>query len=186
MQPVEPVNSAVSKMMPYQYPNPKEAPREIVVGSAIPDDERVDGLELGITGNLSKKWTVFGGYSYMNSKLIDNGSYNGAAANNGNQFPNTPTHSLSLWSTYEVLPKLTAGGGIFYMSRIYGNAANSVFAPAYTRFDAMASYALNKNVALRLNIQNLTDKIYYDKALGGHYAHMGPGRSVMLSANLRY
>jgi len=41
MQPVEPVNSAASKMMPYQYPNPKEAPKEIVVGSAIPDDERV-------------------------------------------------------------------------------------------------------------------------------------------------
>jgi len=158
-----------------------DANTQIVAGK-----QKVDGLELGITGNLSKKWTVFGGYSYMNSKLIDNGSYNGAAANNGNQFPNTPTHSLSLWSTYEVLPKLTAGGGIFYMSRIYGNAANSVFAPAYTRFDAMASYALNKNVALRLNIQNLTDKIYYDKALGGHYAHMGPGRSVMLSANLRY
>lgn len=158
-----------------------DANTQIVAGK-----QKVDGLELGVSGNLSKKWTVFGGYSYMHSTLVDNGSYNGAAANNGNQFPNTPTHSFSLWSTYEVLPKLTAGGGMFYLSRIYGNAANSVFAPAYTRFDAMASYAVSKNVALRLNIQNLTDKIYYDKALGGHYAHMGPGRSVMLTADLRY
>ena len=158
-----------------------DANTQIVAGK-----QKVDGLELGITGNLSKKWTVFGGYSYMNSKLVDNGSWSGAAANNGNQFPNTPTHSFSLWSTCEVLPKLTAGGGVFYMSRIYGNPANSVFAPAYTRFDAMASYALNKQVSLRLNVQNLTDKTYYDKALGGHYAHMAPGRSVMLSADLRY
>jgi len=117
---------------------------------------------------------------------VENGTYKGAAANNGNRFPNTPSHSLSLWSTYKVLPKLTAGGGVFHMSRVYGNAANSVYAPAYTRFDAMASYAVNKHVSLQLNVQNLTNKTYFDKAQGRHYAHMAPARSVMLSASMTY
>ncbi len=122
----------------------------------------------------------------MVSKLVDNGTYDGAAANNGNQFPNTPTHSFSMWTTYKVMPKLTMGGGAFYMSRIYGNPANSVYAPAYTRFDAMSSYAVNKNVSLQLNVQNLTNKTYFDKAQGRHYAHMAPGRAVILSASMTY
>ena len=158
-----------------------DADTQIVAGK-----QKVSGIELGISGKLSKKWSVFGGYSYLASKLVENGTYKGAAANNGNRFPNTPSHSLSLWSTYKVLPKLTAGGGVFHMSRVYGNAANSVYAPAYTRFDAMASYAVNKHVSLQLNVQNLTNKTYFDKAQGRHYAHMAPARSVMLSAGMTY
>ena len=85
------------------------------------------------------------------------------------------------------MKKIHAAFEIFMCLQInHGGAGNPVYAPAYTRFDAMVSYALNKQVSLRLNVQNLTDKTYYDKALGGHYAHMAPGRSVMLSADLRY
>lgn len=35
-------------------------------------------------------------------------------------------------------------------------------APAYARVDAMLSYEPNKQWGVRLNIQNLFDKIYYD------------------------
>ncbi|WP_050463792.1 TonB-dependent receptor [Herbaspirillum autotrophicum] len=153
---------------------------------AVAGKQEVEGFELGVAGNLTKKWTVFGGYSHMNSKLVDNGSYNGAAANNGNQFPNTPEDSFSLWNTYEIMPKLTLGAGVYYVSRVFGNTANTLYVPSYVRYDAMATYAVNKNVTLQLNVQNLTDKIYYDQAFTTHYAHMAPGRSAVLSANLRF
>jgi len=153
---------------------------------AVAGKQEVEGFELGIAGNLTKKWTVFGGYSHMNSKLVDNGSYSGAAANNGNQFPNTPEDSFSLWNTYEILPKLTLGAGVYYVSRVFGNTANTLYVPSYVRYDAMATYAVNKNVTLQLNVQNLTDKIYYDQAFTTHYAHMAPGRSAVLSANMRF
>ena len=153
---------------------------------AVAGKQEVEGFELGIAGNLTKKWTVFGGYSHMNSKLVDNGSYSGAAANNGNQFPNTPEDSFSLWNTYEIMPKLTLGAGVYYVSRVFGNTANTLYVPSYVRYDAMATYAVNKNVTLQLNVQNLTDKIYYDQAFTTHYAHMAPGRSAVLSANMRF
>ncbi|MFJ3047240.1 TonB-dependent receptor [Herbaspirillum chlorophenolicum] len=153
---------------------------------AVAGTQRVNGFELGISGNLTRKWTVFGGYTHLDAKLVDNGPLAANSVNNGNQFPNTPKDSASLWTTYQVLPKLTIGGGAFYVSRVFGNPANSLFVPSYVRYDAMATYAVDKNVTLQLNVQNLTDKLYYDQAFTTHYAHMGPGRSAVLSANIRF
>ena len=151
---------------------------------AVVGKQRVNGFELGASGNLTRKWTVFGGYTHLDAKLLDNGPL--GSANNGNAFPNTPKDAFSLWSSYEILPKLTIGGGAFYVSRVFGNTDNSVYVPSYTRFDAMATYALDKNVTLQLNVQNLTNKLYYDQAFTTHYAHMGPGRSAVLSANIHF
>ena len=48
----------------------------------------------------------------------------------------------------------------------------------------MASYKLTKNVDLQLNVQNLTDKTYYDKAYASHFANQaaGPEQAVAMAA----
>ncbi|MGO4763161.1 TonB-dependent receptor [Cupriavidus sp. 2KB_3] len=148
--------------------------------------QEVRGFELGFAGSVTDKWNLFGGYTYLDSELKDNGPQSANAANNGNQFPNTPKNSFSLWSTYQVLPALTVGGGAYYVSKVYGNPANSTYVPAYWRFDAMAAYRVNKNLTLQLNIQNLFDKTYYTKAFTTHYAALAPGRFGMLTANFRF
>ena len=148
--------------------------------------QQVRGFELGFAGSVTDKWSLFGGYTYLHSELKDNGPMSANAANNGNQFPNTPKNSFSLWSTYQVLPALTVGGGAYYVSKVYGNPANSLYVPAYWRFDAMAAYRVNKNLTLQPNIQNLFDKTYYTKAFTAHYAALAPGRFGMLTANFRF
>jgi catecholate siderophore receptor len=50
----------------------------------------------------------------------------------------------------------------------------------------MASYRLTKNVDLQLNVQNLTDKRYFDQILQTHYAHVAAGRTALLSANFHF
>ena len=152
-------------------------------------ESRVDGLELSASGKITDKWQVFAGYSYLKSELVDpgqkanrNGSINTAAiSDKGNEMPNTPKNSFSLWTTYEVMPKLTIGGGAFYVDEVYGDTANTVYVPAYTRYDAMASYKLTKNIDLQLNVQNLTDKTYYDKAYAAHFASQAAGRTALLT-----
>ncbi|GLC97015.1 iron transport outer membrane receptor [Cupriavidus sp. TA19] len=147
--------------------------------------QRVKGFELGFAGNLTDKWGLFGGYTYLNSELIDNGPQATNAANNGNQFPNTPKNSFSLWTTYQVLPALTVGGGAYYVDKVYANPANSLYVPSYWRFDLMAAYRVNKNLSLQLNVQNLFDKTYYTKA-HNHYGALGAGRFGMLTANFKF
>lgn len=72
------------------------------------------------------------------------------------------------------------------MDRVYGNTANTKWVPGYTRYDLMASYILNRNVTLQLNVQNLTNKYYFDKAYAAHYANVAPGRVGIVSANFRF
>jgi catecholate siderophore receptor len=155
-------------------------------------ESRVDGLELTASGKITEQWQVFAGYSYLKAELVDpgkNGNRQGvvtAGSNKGNQMPNTPENSFSLWTTYAITPKLTVGGGAFYVDDVYGDAGNTVYVPSYTRYDAMASYKLTKNVDLQLNVQNLTDKTYYDKAYGSHFANQAAGRTALLSTNFHF
>ncbi|UVE18530.1 TonB-dependent siderophore receptor [Pseudomonas sp. LS44] len=155
---------------------------------------RVDGIELSATGKLTDKWQVFAGYSYLDSELVDPGlpgnrqnQVTGASnPAKGNEMPNTPKNSFSLWTTYEVVPKLTVGGGAFYVDDVFGDNNNTVYVPSYWRYDAMASYQLTNNVDLQLNVQNLTDEVYYDKAYANHFANQAAGRTALFSTNLHF
>jgi catecholate siderophore receptor len=157
--------------------------------------KEVKGVELGFSGKISSQWSVFGGYTYLDAQIADNGYLNaGTTAKpvyvvspyNGNRFPTTPKHSASLWTTYAVNKDFTFGLGLNSMSMIYANVNNNKWTPGYTRFDAMASYALNKDVSLQLNVQNLTDKTYYDKAYAAHFANQAAGRTALLTTSFHF
>lgn len=151
---------------------------------------RVQGVELGVSGNITSAWQVFGGYTFMDSKLV-RGPY--TSVNVGDPLANTPKHSVSLFTTYRVLPRLSLGGGAYYVSKSFGGnqggaggGTNKVFAPSYTRYDAFASWAINKTTQLQLNVQNLTDERYILRTNGVHHADPAPGRQAILTLNVKY
>jgi catecholate siderophore receptor len=154
---------------------------------AMAGKRRIDGVELGLSGKITDKWQAFGGYTFLDSELVSNGG-SGAAfgLQDGAAFPNTPKNSFSLWSTYAVLPNLNAGGGIFYVSKVWGSEPNNKWVPSYWRVDAMATYTLTPHVGVQLNIQNLTNELYYDKAYPTHYASVAPGRSARVTLNTTF
>ena len=159
-----------------------------VVGPTNADNQligkqRIDGFELGLAGAITDKWKVFGGYSFMKSEIVDDGPL---ATDDGNDVPNTPEHSLSLWSTYDILKDITLGGGAIFMSSREGNVQNTKWVPDYWRFDAMASYKFSESVDFRLNINNILDETYYDKPYTNHMAGVGPGRAALLTTNFKF
>jgi catecholate siderophore receptor len=146
-------------------------------------EQTVNGLELSYSGKLTHNWKVFGGYTYMESEVVKTT----LAADEGNHMPSTPRNNFTFWSTYDLVPdKLTVGAGATFVDSQFGNVANSVEIPSYWRYDAMASYRLTKNVDLQLNVQNLTDKRYFDQVFQTHYAHVAAGRTALLSANFHF
>ncbi|WP_180012664.1 TonB-dependent siderophore receptor [Acinetobacter sp. YH16031] len=158
-------------------------------------ETRVDGIELGINGNVTEKWAISAGYTYLDSELIDGGFENiGTTAdpiyvpssNNGNRVQNVAENSATLWTTYQVMPQLTLGAGAVAMDKVYGNAANTKFVPGYVRYDAMARYQVNPNVDLQLNINNLSDTRYFTKAYSSHYATEAEGISGVLGLHFKY
>ncbi|RDI99163.1 TonB-dependent receptor [Dyella solisilvae] len=145
-------------------------------------EQRVDGVELSFNGNVTDRWNIFGGYTFMDSELVKTAPAD--VANQGNEFPNTPRNSFTLWTTYAITSSWSVGGGAYAQSKVYGDTANTKWAPGYTRFDAMAQYRVNDHLSVQLNIQNLTNKYYFDQAYATHYAHVAPGRAGILTFNL--
>lgn len=148
-------------------------------------EAQVRGAELGVSGNITEEWMVFGGYSYLDSELV-RGAFSNLAV--GQPLPNVPEHSFSLFSTYQITPSITVGGGAYYVDELYGNAGAVPprRVPDYWRFDAIAAWVINANVELQVNLQNLADETYYTKAYTSHYAALGPGRQLLVSANFTF
>jgi catecholate siderophore receptor len=149
-------------------------------------ESEVNGFELGLNGNLTDKWAIAAGYSYLDSELTK-AAYN-AKANEGLPLPNVPKNSATLWTTYQVLPSFTLGGGATYMDKVFGakTSTSQKWVSDYVRYDAMARYNVNKNVDLQLNVNNLSDERYFTKAYGSHYATEAEGRSAVVSLNFNY
>lgn len=151
---------------------------------------RVTGLELGVSGNITADWQLFGGYTWMDSELVE-GAYNNA--NIGDPLANTPEHSVSLFSTYRLTPRLTLGGGVYHVSDSFGGnqggaggGSNRIFAPDWTRVDLFGSWTITDRAELQLNVQNAGDEAYILRTNGVHHADVAPGRSAILTLNLAF
>lgn len=153
-------------------------------------EAEVRGVELGVSGNITRAWQVFGGYTWMDSELVS-GAYNNV--NIGDSLANTPEHSFSLFTTYRVIPSLSVGGGVYHVSDSFGGnqggaggGANRVYAPAWTRVDLFAAWDISETASLQLNVQNAGDEDYILRTNGVHHADVAPGRQAILTLNLRY
>ena len=153
-------------------------------------EARVQGLELGVSGNITREWQVFGGYTWMDSELVK-GAYTNI--NVGDELANTPEHTFSLFTTYRVSSPLTIGGGLYYVSDSFGGnqggaggGTNRIYAPAYTRVDLFASYDVTERASLQLNVQNAGDEEYVIRTNGVHHADVAPARSASLTLNVRF
>jgi len=144
--------------------------------------QRVRGVEVGTAGNITGKWSVFGGYSYLDAITVDAGA--ASAASSGLPMVMVPKHNFTLWSFYDVLPKLKVGAGATIASKSYASVSPTVlkWTPGYARFDAVATYHVAKSVDLQLNVNNIFDRKYFSSAYP-IYATWAPGRSAMLTLN---
>lgn len=143
--------------------------------------QRVDGIELSLTGNITRNWQMLAGYTLLDSETVDSNT----VTEIGKRLVNTPRNSFNAWSTYRLDNGLSFGGGARFVDKRYGNTINTRIVDAYWTFDAMATYPLNKHIDLQLNLYNLTDKFYFDRLGGGHVVP-GPGRAVSLRTSFRF
>lgn len=174
------VNGAIfrtKKTNDYENQGTAAAPQYVAIG-----DSQVEGFEIGAQGKLTDQWSIYGGYTYLKSKLTNSLT----VANIGHELANTPQNSFSIWSTYDITPLVTVGGGAVFVDSRWINVANDGRVPGYWRFDAMASYKVTQNFKLQLNVYNLANEYYYDTLAGAGYAVPGQGRYVSVSARASF
>jgi catecholate siderophore receptor len=141
---------------------------------------RVDGIALGVSGNVTRDWTIFANYTYLDSKVLQSvsdfclarpgGTGCGNSAVNpdpqrGSPLVQTPPHSGSLFTTYKLPFGLEVGYGLTYQGAIttyVPNLANATLLKAddYLIHRAYLAYSFREGLTMQLNVQNFTDEKY--------------------------
>ncbi|WP_367882613.1 TonB-dependent receptor [Pseudomonas putida] len=147
--------------------------------------QRVRAVELGVAGELTPQWRVFGGYSYLNAVTTDAGDANESAS--GLPMVMVPKHNLTLWTYYDVTPKWTVGTSVKASSLIYASVSDTTrkWTPGYAEVDAMASYKFSKSLDVHLKLKNLFDLQYFASSYP-IYATWAEGRSAQMTLNFHY
>jgi catecholate siderophore receptor len=160
-------------------------------------NSRVDGVALGAVGTIGTKWSIFANYTYLDSEVIQSVSDRSLFGGTldilaGDPLPNTPEHSASVWTTLQVSPALRIGYGVTYQGA-YTFARTSAtaglyYTPDYVVQRAMATYDVSDDIALQLNVDNVTDEVYYERIrnnASNGWATPGAARSAVLSVTWR-
>lgn len=137
--------------------------------------QRSQGFEIGATGRL---------YLYR-TEIVEANDFPPAIPIEGNVPQNVPKHSATLWATYDFLEKWQIGGGPTYIGERYANNQNTNKVDGYVRWDSTIAYQLTKNMSLRLNAQNVTNKFHFESV---HPSHVipGAGRTIIGSASFKF
>ncbi len=151
------------------------------------DGQETKGLELGVTGKITDKWSMFGGYAYQDAELTKDQAINGSTYKSGTELGQTPKHTFSLWNRYDFNETWGAAIGVISRSEMYAltpTSTASTVLPGYTRLDAAIYGNFSKNLRLQVNLENLTNKEY---ALSPHNNNnIVPGAPLTGRATLIY
>ncbi|WFT81368.1 TonB-dependent receptor [Methylobacterium sp. CB376] len=147
---------------------------------------RVEGVDLELAGKITDRWSVFGGYVIMDTKVTKSAN----PATIGYRLANIAHRSFSMLTKYKVTNWLEFGLQAVNNSRISGGtlASNNNVLPSYWRFDAFLEAKVSENLTVKLYGQNLFDRKYYDAFYRSDapFTFIAPGRSVYLIAQAKF
>lgn len=145
--------------------------------------QRTKGVEVGLQGQLTPSWQVYGGYANLDAKVLKatGGSSTSAAVPAGTSVQLVPRSMASLWNRFDLNDKLGFGLGLVYQGRAYASTSNAVTLPSFSRADGAVYYQIDRRTKLALNVENLFDRRYYATAGGDNNIIVGTPRSGKLT-----
>jgi catecholate siderophore receptor len=145
--------------------------------------QRTEGVELGLQGEITSRWQIYGGYSHLNGRIARTTS----AAVAGARLQLVPEQMWSLWNRFSFGPNWNAGLGVVHQSTSFANVDNVVQLPAFTRADAAVYYTFHEGKArLSVNVENLLDKKYFPTADGNNNISPGAPRNARLTLSTSF
>ena len=141
--------------------------------------QRTHGVEITLTGQLTPKLSVMGGYAYQVGELTNDVF---AVAKKGASVAELPRHTFSVWSRYDFTPRIGAAFGVIYRDDMFASLTNKVRLPDFTRVDAALFAQLSKSFRAQLNIENLLDTKYF--AAAHNDFNISPGAPITVRASL--
>ncbi|GGC12835.1 second ferric pyoverdine receptor FpvB [Oxalicibacterium flavum] len=155
---------------------------------------RREGVEFEVQGAITPNWQVGAGYTVAIARYRKDAN----ASNVGMLFDtDTPRHLFKLSTMYRLpgdLQRWRVGGSVYRQGSIYNQGTTSgvpfrITQSAYTVADLVVGWQVTPKLDVRLNINNVFDKTYYN-ALSGLVNFpsnvYGEPRNAMLSARYQF
>ncbi len=152
---------------------------------------RVRGIELGLSGQLTPRLTAQAGIVLMDAEILESN----VAANVGKTLSNFADRSAFAQLRYQATDAFSFGGALKYEDKRYAGQPDSAPGinaegqysqpiPSYAVIDLFANYRLNKHADVRLNIGNVADRDYYTAGYrSGSFLYKGDARNVRVTLN---
>ena len=132
---------------------------------------QVDGIELELKGQVTEKLSLAIGYSDLDGETAK-----------GGEPREIPEYTASLWATYEVNDRFGIGFGITAQGESnIKNDKPGLILPDYTRVDFAAYYDLADDLSIQLNVENVTDELYFPHSHSTHQASVGEPLNARIS-----
>jgi catecholate siderophore receptor len=157
-------------------PDPIDPNKTVQTGS-----QRTTGVELGVSGNVTDAWQIYGGFASQKAEITSTTS----AAAEGKRVPLVPERTLSLWNRYQVHRSVGVGLGLIHQTDMFAAIDNSVTLPGFTRADGAVFVRLSSLVNVQLNVENLLDETYYGTSHGNNNIMPGASRTVRITLSTR-
>ena len=160
------------------------------IGTFNTGKNRVHGLEIGITGDFTDKFSMQAGAAVMKSKVLASAT----ASNIGSPLSNFAEKSYSVQAKYQLTDAFSFGAINRYESNRCGGQpdtgaviTNGMCAqpvPSFQVTDLFAAYRFNKKLDMRVNVLNAFDKTYYTAVYrAGFFMYKGDARAVRVTLN---
>ena len=131
----------------------------------------VEGFELELKGRVNDNLNVAFSYSNIDGETAD-----------GGQPREIPESTYSIWTTYNVNPKFGWALGVVHQGESAVKDNNpTLLLPDYTRVDAAVYYELSNDIKLQLNLENLSDEVYFPHSHSTHQVAVGESRNIRFS-----
>ncbi|WP_026376892.1 TonB-dependent receptor [Aestuariibacter salexigens] len=127
-------------------------------------DQEISGFEVQLNGYLTDDWLMTVNYSNLDGEIVDRTGPTGRTPRE------LPENTFSVWSTYQVNDVFGFGIGATYQGESFIDNGNNAVLPSYTRVDAGLFYDISDTMRVQLNVENLTDELYFPNSHSTHQA----------------
>ena len=148
----------------------------IIAGAAY----HVQGIDLGATGKITDKWSIYGGFVLMKTRV----DQSAVPTNIGLPLAFIANQSFNVLTKYKLTDNIEVGGQATYRSKIYGGTCWRRTRHRTSRLLALRQLSSNgkvdKNWKWKVFANNIFNKLYYDAFYqsGAPFVLVAPGRVV--------
>ena len=123
-------------------------------------------MEFNLAGRISPKWEVFWNHTWIPDAKIDRSNVvlaanGGGAQVQGDRPASRPSTAAACGAPTPSRPR-SVQALVFYRGKQNPEGSRAVYASGFGVVDAMVEYAIDDKTSVKLNVNNLFDKVYAD------------------------